>query len=128
MKQRHRRGERLPPTGALVLRGDELDPDALAETARENAEIYGFFGLSVFVERHDMDWQAIAATRLARAEWLAIFTVDDILGSGLALWDTGHEPHYDVVHEDCNELIVRFVGCPHRLVENPHHESPEGDA
>ena len=36
-------------------------------------------------------------------------------------------PHYDVVHERCSELVTRFVG-PHRLVENPHYEPPEGGA
>jgi hypothetical protein len=33
-----------------------------------------------------------------------------------------------VVHERCSELVARFVGCPHRLVENPHYEPPEGGA
>jgi hypothetical protein len=33
-----------------------------------------------------MDWRGIAATRLARAEWLAIFTVGDLLVAGLELW------------------------------------------
>jgi len=33
-----------------VLRGDELDPAFLTETARENELIYGFFGISLFVE------------------------------------------------------------------------------
>jgi hypothetical protein len=48
-KQRSRRGEPLPHDAALVLRGDDLDPVLLAETAQENSVIYGFFGVSVFV-------------------------------------------------------------------------------
>jgi hypothetical protein len=127
-KQRSRRGEPLPPDAALVLRGDELDPGLLTETAQENSVIYGFFGISVFVEVGGFSWETIASERLVRAEWLAIFTVGDLLRAGLELWDTGRAPHYDVVHERCSELVARFVGCPHRLVENPHYEPPEGGA
>jgi hypothetical protein len=81
-KQRSRRGEPLPPDAALVLRGDELDPGLLTETAQENSVIYGFFGISVFVEVGGFSWETIASERLVRAEWLAIFTVGD--PSGLA--------------------------------------------
>ncbi len=125
-KQRSRRGEPLPHDAALVLRGDDLHPGLLTETAQENSVIYGFFGISVFVEVDGFDWEAIASERLGRAEWLAIFTVGDLLQSGLELRDTGRAPHYDVVHERCTELVARLVGCPHRLVENPHYQPPEG--
>ena len=127
-KQRSRRGEPLPHDAALVLRGDELAPGLLTETAQENSVIDGFFGISVFVEVGGFSWETIASERLVRAEWLAIFTVGDLLRAGLELWDTGRAPHYDVVHERCSELVARFVGCPHRLVENPHYEPPEGGA
>ena len=43
-KHRSRRGEPLPRDAALVLRGDDLDPDLLSETAQENSVVYGFFG------------------------------------------------------------------------------------
>ena len=72
------------------------------------------------------DWRTIAATKLARAEWLAMFTAGDLLVAGLELWDTGQSPHYDVVHSELAELVTRLVGCPHRLVPNDHYEPPEG--
>ena len=125
-KQRQRRGEPLPHEAALVLRGDQLDPVALVGTAQENFDTYGFYGISVFVEVNGTDWRTIAATKLVRAEWLAIFAAGDLLVAGLELWDTGQSPHYDVVHSEVAELVTRLVGCPHRLVPNDDYEPPEG--
>jgi hypothetical protein len=34
----------------VVIRGDLLDPDALAESAQRNFDVYGFYGVSVFAE------------------------------------------------------------------------------
>ena len=125
-KQRQRRGEPLPHDAALVLRGDQLGPAALAETAEENFDTYGFYGISVLVEVNGADWRTIAATKLARAEWLAMFTAGDLLAAGLELWGTGQSPHYDVVHSELAELVSKLVGRPHRLVPNDHYEPPKG--
>jgi hypothetical protein len=61
----------LPPDSTLVLRGDELEPEVVAESAAEN---HGIYGISVFVESPGFAWPEIAASRLAWAEWLALFT------------------------------------------------------
>lgn len=124
---RLRRNETPPAPGALVLRGGECERAAIEQTARQNAEVYGFFGVSVFVETEEVGWRQIAGERLARASWLSIFTVHDLVLAGLELWDTGRSPHYDVVHDDLRELVSRLLGCPHRLVANPHAVPEEGD-
>lgn len=111
-----------------MLRGGELQPEVLAEAARENAALYGFFGLSVFAETSGARWEDIAEERLARAPLLAVFAARDLRASGLDLWDTGRSPHYDVVHSNLDELISKFVGCSHRLILNPHYRVPEGGA
>ena len=111
-----------------MLRGDELNPDELAETADETFAGYGFYGISVFAEVNGMVLDTIAAQKLARHEWLAVFTAGDLIEAGLDLWDTGQSPHYDVVHEDKAQLVDLMVGCPHRLVRNAHYEPPEGGA
>lgn len=131
-RQGKRRGEPLPSDSALVLRGDERNPDELAETAEDNFAVYGFSSVSVFAEVNGLLLDTSAAAKLARHAWLAVFTADDLLGAGLQLWDTGQSPHYDVVHEDKAQLVAQLVallvGCPHRLVPNTHHQSPEGGA
>ena len=125
MKQRQRRGEPLPDETAFVIRGDLLDPTVLAESARENHAIYGFYGVSVFAEVGGITWKEIAATKLRRAEWVVLFTAHSLLAAGLDLWDTGQAPHYDIVHGDAEQLVSRILGCEHRVVQNP--ASVEGD-
>ena len=66
-KQRLRRGEPLPHDAALVLRGDDLDPGLLTETAQENSVIYGFFGISVFVQVGGFSWETISSMIRCRA-------------------------------------------------------------
>lgn len=121
-KERHRRGEPLPSAATIVVRGDLLEPDSLRQSALENHEIYGFFGVSVFAEVGGVTWVEISTTKLARAEWIVLFTVGTLVASELELWDTGQSPHYDVVHDDINELVGRILGTEHRVVRNPVHD------
>lgn len=124
-KQRHRRGEGLPDDAAFVVRGDLLDPALLAESAQENEAIYGFYGISVFAEVGGLTWEEIASTKLRRAEWVVLFTAGALLATGLELWDTGQAPHYDIVHDDVDQLVSRIMGCEHRVVPNPTGEQGE---
>jgi hypothetical protein len=125
VKQRARRGEPPLATATLVIRGDLLDPDLLAEAAQRNFEIYGFYGISVFAETAEVPWTDLAAKRFAAVPWLVLFTAGHLEAAGLDLWDTGVAPHYDVVHAEMGELVARMLGTAHRVVPNPHHR-PEG--
>jgi len=88
-KQRQRRGEALPDEAAFVVRGDLLDPAVLAESARENHAIHGFYGVSVFAEVGGITWEEIASTKLRRADWVVLVTARALLANELDLWDTG---------------------------------------
>jgi hypothetical protein len=123
-KRRARRGEPPPHDAALVVRGDVLDPEALRADATDNFEVYGYWGISTFVEIGAFDLAWIAAHKLRRAGWLVVFRAGDVLTAGLELWDTGQSPHYDVVHENLDELVNRLVACPHRVIRNPAREGP----
>lgn len=118
-KQRQRRGEPLPGEAAFVVRADLLDPAVLTESAQANYAIYGFYGISVFAEVGGITWKEIATTKLRRAEWVVLFTARALLARGLDLWDTGQAPHYDIVHDEVDQLVRRILGCEHRVVENP---------
>lgn len=118
-KRRSRRGEPVPEAATLIVRGDLLDPEELREDAVDNFEVYGYYGISVFAEVGGFDVDQIAMAKLARARWLVLFRARDVLAGGLELWDTGQSPHYDVVHNDVDELVERLVACPHRIIPNP---------
>lgn len=120
-KQRRRRGEPPLLAATVVIRGDLLDPDVLAESAQRNFDVYGFYGISVFAETPDVLWADLAATRFQPVPWLVLFTAGDLQAAGLELWDTGVAPHYDVVHADRDQLVARMLGTAHRVVPNPHH-------
>ncbi|MFN0092314.1 MAG: hypothetical protein ACKVWR_18930 [Acidimicrobiales bacterium] len=122
VKQRARRGEPPLPSATVIVRGDLLDPDLLAESAERNFDVYGFYGISVFAETAEQPWTDLAASRFGRAAWIVLFTAGDLTAAGLELRDTGLAPHYDLVHEDRNELVARMLGTAHRVVPNPHHQ------
>jgi hypothetical protein len=124
-KRRHRRNQPAPAEGVVVVRGDVLAEASLRTDAADNHDLYGFYGISVFaaVGSHTID--SLAATKLRRAELLVLLRVSDLIRAGLELWDTGEEPHYDVVHEALDALVSHLVACPHTLKRNPHFEPAE---
>lgn len=123
VKQRARRGDPPLPGSTVIVRGDLLDPILLADSAQRNFDVYGFYGISVFADTTEQTWIDLAATRFAKVEWLVLFTAQDLVASGVDLWDTGLAPHYDAVHADHDELVARILGTSHRVVQNPHYQS-----
>jgi hypothetical protein len=109
----------------VILRGDLLEPDALAESAQRNFDVYGFFGVSVFAESSEVSWMDLAARRFVAVGWIVPFTAGDLAAAGLELWDTGQAPHYDVVHADRRELVAPMLKTAHRVVPNPHYQPRE---
>jgi len=118
------RDEPLPGPFELVFRGilgdTGLDPADLRQAAVLNHELYGFYGVSVWVADLAFPRELLESTKLVKFERYAEFTVADLAGCGLRLWATGQRPHYDVVEEgnDLESLIARLATAPHRIVDN----------
>jgi hypothetical protein len=118
------RDEPLPGPFELVFRGilgdTGLDSADLRQAAVLNHELYGFYGVSVWVADLAFPRELLESTKLVKFERYAEFTVADLAGCGLRLWATGQRPHYDVVEEgnDLESLIVRLAAAPHRIVDN----------
>jgi hypothetical protein len=72
VKTRARRDDPAPGPGQLVLRGilgdAGLDVSDLRRAAMLNAELYGFYGVSVWVTEKDWPRERLEATKLVRFE------------------------------------------------------------
>ena len=132
VKTRARREEPAPGPGQPVLRGilgdTGLDAGDLRQAAMLNAELYGFYGVSVWVADTAWPRQRLEATKLARFERYAEFTVASLTGRGLSLWATGQSPHYDVVDagNDLESLVTLMATRPYVIRDNPSVDREEG--
>lgn len=125
MKQRKRRGEQRLDHGTVLVRANRLDPAGLRIDALRNCEVYGFYGISVFGSAAGQGWEAVASQKLGKARWVVLFSSSDLLAAGIDVWDTGMTPHYDLVHENLDQLLVRILGTPHRVLPNPGYRGGE---
>ena len=124
VRTRALRDEPPPGPAELVFRGilgdTGLDPADLRQAAAFNHELYGFYGISVWVADLAFPRELLESTKLVKFERYAEFTLADLAGCGLRLWATGQRPHYDVVYE-CNgldSLVERLATAPHLVVDN----------
>lgn len=124
-KQRQIRDEPPPDDATVVLRGNLLTEEILTTTASENYEVYGFYGVSMWAEVGEATRDGLLATKLVRQEVVAVFKAGDLRSAGLELRPTGASPHYDVVHTDVGQLVVKLIACPHKVIDNEHYEQPE---
>ena len=131
VKTRARRDDPAPGHGQLVLRGilgnAGLDVGDLRQAAMLNAELYGFYGVSVWVADSDWPRERLEATKLVKFERYAEFTFAGLTGRGLSLWATGQRPHYDVVdgRNDLESLVTLMAATPYVIRENPSVDREE---
>jgi hypothetical protein len=110
-----------------VLGDTGLDPGDLRQAAIINHDLYGFYGVSVWVTGAGYSRELLEATKLIRFERYAEFTVAGFAGRGLHLWATGQRPHYDVVYggDELESLVALLATAPRRIRENPSVDREE---
>jgi hypothetical protein len=96
-------------------------------TSDSIAELYGFYGVSVWVADTAWSWKRLEATKLVKFERYAEFTVADLTAPGLSLWATGQRSHYDVVDElnDLESLVTLMTATPYVIRDNPNVDREE---
>lgn len=127
-----RRPGPAPPATAMVLRGllgeGELHASELRMAAVTNHDLYGFYGISVWLADVDFTVEVLEQTKLVHFERYAQFNVAALLEHGLALAATGQPPHYDVVAGDSDDvelLVQALLAVPHRVLVNPYLDREE---
>jgi hypothetical protein len=124
MKQRHIRvGDELDDDAIVVVRGGELNGEALQTDALRHHSIYGTYGISVFAARDVTVDELAQQPPLVRFEILVLVTVAVLRAAGLTLEPTGLNPrHFTVSFDDLEDGVERLRRCEHCLWRNPYHE------
>jgi len=125
VKQRYVRASgELSDDTIVVVRGGELRRELLAEDARRAHAVYGVYAISVFAADGVTVDELVQTSPLVRFEAVTLMSVGSIRAAGLVLVPSGRNPlHHSIDVGDLDEGLDRLVGCDHRTVVNPYHES-----
>ncbi len=118
----------VPDDGVFVLRGDELDPVALAEDAErfhERFAEWGRYGISAFYASDAQEIDALCESRLVRFAVVAVFRRADLESVGVDIVPTFRTPHVTLCHADLALLVSRLLACEHKVVVNAYHVSDD---
>lgn len=118
----------IPPEAVLVVRGDVLDPDLIAEQAEQMTARYPQWnrtGVSAAVAANLTEVDALCAGRLEPFEVVVIFRRADLEASGVEIVPTFRTPHVTLAAPDAQTLIERLLATPHETITNPYHDNDD---
>jgi hypothetical protein len=130
-RTRSRRSEPDLLRDQVVLRGvlgaEGLAADDLRKAGELNYDLYGFYGISVWVAGDTFPRALLEGTKLVKFDRYAEFLVGDLEDQGLELWATGLAPHYDVVSAGAglDEMVASVIRAPHEIRLNPSVDREE---
>lgn len=123
-KRRHvRDGDQLDDDDTIVIRGGDLDAEALRADADRYHAIYGEYGISVFAARDATVDELAQQAPLVRFEILTLVRAGALRALGFRLEPTGRNPrHFTVAFDDLDRGVEALRSCEHRSWTNPYHE------
>jgi hypothetical protein len=116
----------IPGDVLLVVRGDDLEPEASrhrAESFRRRYPDWGRFGLSAYYARGDAEVDDLAADQLERFPVLAVLRIADLEEAGFEVVPTFRTPHVTVAFTgDVSARLDALAAVASRVLENPYHD------
>jgi hypothetical protein len=143
-RRRSIRALKPPPADALLVRalfgaGDTpaFDRDILIDDASFNFEVFGYYGLSLWLTGSPWPLERILRHKTRRAARVALFTVGSLGEQGLQVVASGREPHFDttdgqlitgssgavrITTGSASNLVDRFLAAAYTVEQNPFFE------
>lgn len=134
----------LPSEAALVRalfdtypHGGVFDRDVLIADVSYNFEVFGYFGLSLWLVSEAWPLDRVLAERTRKARRVALFSAGALSAQGLGLVPSGKAPHYDTSHGlvygdsygsvqvtagSAEELVDRFIAAAYTVEDNSFYE------
>lgn len=117
--------------------GRVFDRDILATDADYNFELFGYYGLSLWLVSESWPLDRVLSEKCRRSRRIVMFEAGALQGSGLGLVPSGRQPHYDasvgsvdgqlftsvrVTAPTAEELVDRFLSAAYTLRDNEFHD------
>lgn len=134
----------VPSEAALVRglfntnpHGEVFDRDVVIADVNYNFEVFGYFGLSLWLVSEAWPLNRVLAERTRKAYRVALFSAGALSAQGLGLVPSGKAPHYDTSHglvygdpygsvraaaSSAEELVDRFISAAYTVEDNPFYE------
>ncbi len=122
-QRRIRVGDELLDDDIVVVRGGDLDADALRSDAEDYRVLYGTYGLSVFAARDITVDELAQQPPLVRFAVLTLVRAGVLRSAGFRLEPTGRNPrHFTISFDDLEVGVEGLRRCEHESWANPYHE------
>ncbi len=118
-------------------RGGVFAPDVLIADVTYNFELFGYYGLSLWLVSDAWPHDRVLAEKARKARRVALFTADGLREQGLGLIPSGKAPHYDTsdgpaygasygsvqaTAGSAEGLVDRFLGAAYTVEDNSFYE------